>query len=254
MSGDEYIAGLIASRVVPTGVGSGVASALGEVIPSLKLWANQYLNYSGPSGSLAKGTAVAGGTDVDVFISIKNNVPEDLKEIYESLYKWADKRFWIPSRQNVSIGISWLGTKVDLVPGRIQGILTTDHSLWKNKQQTWTQTNITTHINTVRNSGRVNEIRALKVWRQCHNLDFPSFYLELTVIDALWGKPKGINLAANVSTCLEYIRDNLETACVIDPANTNNVISDDLSASEKKKIAEEAGKSRNEPYWKQVLW
>jgi hypothetical protein len=48
-----------------------------------------------------------------------------------------------------------------------------------------------------RNSGRVNEIRALKVWRQCHNLDFPSFYLELTLIDALWGKPKGVNLAAN---------------------------------------------------------
>ena len=254
MSGDQYIAGVLAGRVVPTGAGSGVASALGEVIPSLKLWANQYLNYIGPSGSLAKGTAVAGGTDVDVFISIKNNVPEDLKEIYESLYKWADKRFWIPSRQNVSIGISWLGTKVDLVPGRVQGILTTDHSLWKNKQQTWKQTNITTHINTVRNSGRVNEIRALKVWRQCHNLDFPSFYLELTVIDALWGKPKGINLAANVSTCLEYIRDNLDTACVIDPANTNNVISDDLSASEKRKIAEQAGKSRNEPYWKQVLW
>jgi hypothetical protein len=100
----------------------------------------------------------------------------------------------------------------------------------------------------------VNEIRALKIWRLCHNLDFPSFYLELTVIDALWGKPKGSNLAANVSTCLDYIRDNLETACVIDPANTNNVISDDLTAAEKKKIAGQAGKSRREPYWNQVLW
>ena len=140
-------------------------------------------------------------------------------------YKWADQRFWIPSRQNVSIGISWLGTKVDLVPGRVQGILTTDHSLWKNKQQTWTQTNITTHINTVRNLRPRERDTRLKGWRQCHDLDFPSFYLELTVIDALWGKPKGVNLAANVSTCLEYIRDNLETACVIDPANTNNVIS-----------------------------
>ncbi len=254
MRGDEYIAGVLANSVVQTGAGSAVVSALSEVIPSLKLWANQYLNSIGASGSFAKGTAVAGGTDVDVFISIKNNVPEDLEEIYESLYKWADKRSWIPRRQNVSIGISWLGTKVDLVPGRVQGILTTNHSLWKNKQHTWTQTNITTHINAVRTSGRVNEIRALKRWRQCHGLDFPSFYLELTVIDALWGKPKGVNLAAHVSTCLEYIRDNLETARVIDPANTNNVISDDLTAAEKRTIAGQAGKSRNEPYWNQVLW
>lgn len=36
--------------------------------------------------------------------------------------------------------------------------------------------------------------------------------------------------------------------------NTNNVISDDLTAAEKKKIAQQAGQSRNEPYWKQVLW
>src|SRR5205823_1399197 len=118
----------------------------------------------------------------------------------------------------------------------------------------WTQTNVATHISTVVSSGRVNEIRALKVWRKCHNLDFPSFYLELTVIDALWGKTKGTNLARNVSTCLEYIRDNLEAACVIDPANTANIISDDLTASEKKKIAQAAAKSRDEPYWEQVLW
>lgn len=254
MSGDQYIAGVLAKYVVPSGPGSGVMTALVEVIPSLKLWANRYLNTVGPSGSFAKGTTVAGATDVDVFISIKNNVPENLQQIYESLYRWAQNHFWIPRRQNVSIGISWLGTKVDLVPGRAGGILTTDHSLCKHKQKTWKQTNITTHISTVRNSGRVNEIRALKIWRQRHNLDFPSFYLELTVIDALWGKKKGVNLAANVSTCLEYIRDNLETACVIDPANTNNVISDDLTAAEKKRIAEQARESRHEPYWEQVLW
>lgn len=47
---------------------------------------------------------------------------------------------------------------------------------------------------------------------------------------------------------------DLETACVIDPANTANVISDDLTAAEKKKIAQAAGKSLEEPYWEQVLW
>jgi hypothetical protein len=66
--------------------------------------------------------------------------------------------------------------------------------------------------------------------------------------DALWGKTKGTNLAANVSTCFDYIRDNLETGYVIDPANTANIISEDLTAAEKKKVAQAAEASRKEPY------
>jgi len=50
---------------------------------------------------------------------------------------------------------------VDLVPGKKQANLKTDHSLRRNKQQTWMQTNVATHTAMVRNSGRLNEIRAL---------------------------------------------------------------------------------------------
>jgi hypothetical protein len=63
----------------------------------------------------------------------------------------------------------------------------------------------------------------------------------------------GIHRLGECDRC-PLIRDNLEASCVIDPANTNNVISDDLTAPEKKKIADQAANSRNEPYWEQVLW
>jgi hypothetical protein len=253
LTGDQYIGGLLVKYLVPRGPGSPAVNALGVVVPSLRTWANKYISSIGPSGSFAKGTGVLGTTDLDVFIGITNTATENLQELYESLYAWAANQFWIPQRQNVSIGITWLGTKVDLVPGKRQANLTTDHSLWKNKQQTWRQTNVAKHIATVVNSGRVSEIRAMKIWRKCHNLDFPSFYLELTVINALWGRKNG-DLAANVSACFDYVRDNLETACVIDPANSANIISDDLTAADKKKIAHAAGASRKEPYWEQVLW
>jgi hypothetical protein len=254
VTGDQYVGQLLANYAVPRGQGSPSLNALGVVVPSLRTWANKYLGTIGPSGSFAKGTGVLGTTDLDVFVGITNNAPENLQEIYESLHNWSAKQLWFPQRQNVSIGITWLGAKVDIVPGKRQANLSTDYSLWKNKQKTWRQTNVATHISTVVNSGRVNEIRALKIWRKCHNLDFPSFYLELTVMDALWRKTKGLNLAANVSTCLEYIRENLETSCVIDSANTANVISDDLTAAEKKKIANAAGESREKKYWAEVLW
>ena len=77
-------------------------SALGEVIPSLKLWANQYLNFIGPSGSLAKGTAVAGRTDVDVFISIKN-----ASHLFRILPP-TDRRSTIPSRsRSLHLEVAW---------------------------------------------------------------------------------------------------------------------------------------------------
>ena len=40
------------------------------------------------SGSYAKGTAIAGGTDIDILISLKSSAPT-LKEIYNSLAQWA---------------------------------------------------------------------------------------------------------------------------------------------------------------------
>jgi len=76
--------------------------ALVQVVPPLRIWANKYLDHIGPSGSFAKGTGVAGTTDIDVFISIKNNSPESLQEIYESLYALAQKHVWFPRKQNVS--------------------------------------------------------------------------------------------------------------------------------------------------------
>jgi hypothetical protein len=75
----------------------------------------------------------------------------------------------------------------------------------------------------------------LKLWRRQKGLDFPSFYLELTTIDALTGT--GLStLAERVMQTFLYLRDSFPNARVIDPANTNNIISDDLTAAEKQAI------------------
>lgn len=247
---DQYVALTLANYVVKPGP---AMAALAGVTPSLKIWANKYLNSIGPSGSFAKGTAVAGTTDIDVFISIKNNVPESLEQIYESLFQHCQKQLWFPRKQNVSIGISYGGASVDLVPGRQHENSQAYHSLYRNKSGSWTQTNTALHIAKVRGSGRIQEIRAIKIWRKCHGLDFPSFYLELTVIEALSGKKVG-NLASNVWTVLEYLRDSFESTCVMDPSNTNNWVDEDLSAVEKKKIANTAADSLQKRNWNEVIW
>lgn len=100
----------------------------------------------------------------------------------------------------------------------------------------------------------MQEIRAIKIWRNCHQLDFPSFYLELTTIEALRGRQQGTQLAQNVFDTLGCIADNLVNARVVDPANTGNIISDDLTQAEKQTIASKAKESHGKGTWGEILW
>ena len=93
--------------------------------------------------------------------------------------------------------------------------------------------------------------RILKLWRDQKHLDFPSFYLELTTINALSGA-RG-TLSQNVWATLEYLRDKFSNARVVDPANTNNIISDDLSAAGKASIAAAARQAVNASDWNQIV-
>jgi hypothetical protein len=205
------------------------------------------------SGSFAKGTAICGETDVDFFLSLASNTPGTLKDLYTSLFQFVKQQGWNPRAQNVSVGVTNNGVKIDLVPGRKQAGSTTDHSLYRRKADTWTQTNVAEHIRVVTRSNRIDDICAVKIWRQFHGLDFPSIYLELTVLNALSGR--GTNQpAANFLTCMHYLADNLMTARVVDPANSNNIISSDLTDAEKRKIAGQARRAVAEQLWNRILW
>lgn len=71
---------------------------------------------------------------------------------------------------------------MDLVPAVHLGSNIEDHWLYVNKSnRERTKTNVDTHIDTVRSSGRINEIILTKIWQKNHNLDFPAFYLEIYI-------------------------------------------------------------------------
>jgi hypothetical protein len=60
-------------------------------------------------------------------------------------------------------------------------------------------------------------------------------------------------LGDNVLTVLCYISTRFEQAVVRDPANFDNVVSNDLSAGEKKAIAKAARDALYDE-WKKILW
>lgn len=250
MNADEYLHGLLQKYIVNV---AGAKAAGNTIYPVLEKWGNQYLKNAGFSGSLAKGTGISASTDADIFLSLTSTTPGTLSDMYSSLYNAVTAAGYTARKQDVSIGVTVNGYSIDLVPGRRQSQYGNDHSLYRNRKGTWTQTNVDTHISFVKGSSRVDEIRILKLWRLRHGLSISSFYLELAVIDSLQYARVG-NTAANVWRALEHLRDNIETARYVDPANTNNIVSDDCTRAEKAAIAAKASESLGKRTWEEIVW
>lgn len=253
MSADAYLQQILNREAIDTGLFSPVRSVQTTLEPTLRQWANRFLIGVSPSGSFAKGTANRSGTDIDLFISLSTQTGETLKEIYESLFKCMADIGYTPKRQNVSINVRVGAYDVDLVPGKHQGFPGTDHSLYRRRADSWTKTNIATHINHVVAAGWQLETRVVKLWRDQKRLDFPSFYLELAAIRAL-GYPlyKGA-LADNVWKVFQFLASNFSGARIQDPANTNNVISDDLTAAERGTIKAAAARALQAKTWNEIV-
>jgi hypothetical protein len=251
MTADEYLRIILAREAVDTSETSPVRGVQVTLHPLLSEWAGTALRSVHPSGSFAKGTANHSGTDIDLFISLSNTVTGTLKEIYTKLFNKLKEKGYSPKQQNVSLNIRVNGYDVDLVPAKHQGGNGEDHSLYRRRADTWTKTNVQTHITKVHAGNRPSESRIIKLWRDQKELDFPSFYLELVVIAALSGK--GRELSHNVLSVFEYLQNTFPNARFVDPANSNNIISDELSAADKAKIQTEARKALAASNWNQIV-
>jgi hypothetical protein len=250
---DAYLRRILQREAVDTSDTSPLRRVEATLWPIIRAWANGHLLSVAPSGSFSKGTANASGTDIDLFISVSSDAVEGLREIYNTLDCALQSAGYRTRRQNVSINVMVGGQSVDMVPAKRQNFLVEDHSLYRRKVDSWTKTNVAAHALVVANSGRTQEIRVLKLWRDQHGLDFPSFYLELTVLRALgYFSPYG-NLAANVSKVFEFLRDDFLTARIVDPANSNNIISEDLTVAEKLTVRAAAARARATRYWSHIV-
>jgi hypothetical protein len=141
---------------------------------------------------------------------------------------------------------------VDVIPACRDGE-SSGNLLFNKRSGRDVHTDIARHVHLVGNSGRQQEICALKIWRERMSLDFPSLYLEATVLQALGSERFGQE-ADNTLAVLRYLSQRFEQAVVRDPANADNVLSNDLSAGDKKAIATAAREALYDENWKKVLW
>lgn len=269
MGADEYLNNIVSKYDKNHNYNSYEVSAFNELGNLIRNWFNSSLySFWGPSmeiqqsGSRAKGTAIKGSSDMDMFLSITDRQNEDtLKNYYDEIYEFLKGRGYKVRKQNVSIGVNFKGYDIDVVPAKKTNKSTysrdwqsyNDHWLWSNKKQVRTLTNIQRHIDLVRNSGLTKEIMLTKIWRNNHNLDFPSIYIEIIVREALQNS-SSYSLSDNFLKVLRYIRDNIIDKKVVDPSNSQNIISESLTYSEKVAISKAASDSLNKQYWSSIVW
>lgn len=244
---DEHLRAVLARHRVDTSLFSPARGVQPLIEPVVRKWGGPYIVDIRTSGSFAKGTAVRSGTDIDIFVSLTSTLTDTLQQISDTLFNAFAQAGYAPRRQNVSIGLTVNGWKVDVTPGRRQDQHGNYHSLWSTKTGSWLQTNISEHIRIISNSGRLDEIRLVKIWRNRFGIDWQSFYLELFVLDALRGTRVG-NVQENVVTVFRAITTSLATKRLIDPANTNNVVSNVLAPPAKAVVINGAQSALESPW------
>jgi hypothetical protein len=252
ITSEQYVASIVDKyRVIP-GTSSASHQAADEVIPLLKQWAQQHLQGITLSGAYAKNTAITLSSHVDILILLNPIPGMEVKKIFWSLFEFMTDRDVRAHTRDVSVRVARQGLEVDVIPA------CRDHegstlSLFNKRTGATVHTDVGQHIHLIANSGRQQEICALKIWRERNSLDFPSMYLELTVLHALETERFG-QLAENVFTVLRHLSSRFEQAVVRDPANADNILSNDLTAGDKKAIAKVARKAFCDENWKKIIW
>lgn len=249
---DQYAAAIVEKhRVVPDN-GSASHHTADEIIPLLKQWGKRYLLGITLSGAYAKNTAVALSSHVDVLIALSPVPNMEIGKVFWNLFEFLSDQGLRPHTKTVSMQVENNGSRIDLIPAyRDKG--SSGNLLFNKKVEAPVATDVAHHVHLIANSGRQQEICALKIWRERQSLDFPSMYLELIVLRALAGERFG-QLADNVLTVLRFLGSRFEEAMVLDPANGKNILSDDLSSSAKQAIAKAARNALYEENWKKIVW
>lgn len=249
---EQYVASIVEKyRVIPD-LESASHSAADEVLPLLKQWGKEYLLGLTLSGAYAKNTAISLSSDVDVLIALSPIPGMEMKNIFWSLFEHLSDHDLNPHTRDVSIRVRAGEFNVDLIPA-CRDHEASGNALFNKRSGHTVQTDVARHVHLVANSGRQQEICAFKIWRERMSLDFPSLYLEFTVLRAL-GPERFGQLADNMLAVLRHLANRFEQAVIPDPANPDNLLSNDLSEAGKKAIASAARDALYDENWKKILW
>ncbi len=200
-------------------------------------------------GSKAKRTMIKEAYDLDVvcyFLHEDDGAGQTLEEIFGAVRQALSKEYAVLAKASALRlqSMSYEDFHVDVVPGRFVDDSKTDaylHRTTGEKQRL--KTNLQTHIDHVRDSGIVEAIRLLKLWRVRNGLRIKHFALELVAIELLASK-NNEPLESQLEHAWTEMRDNIEGVTIADPANpTGNDLSEIFDEGIKQELSSAGGRT-----------
>lgn len=194
------------------------------------------------AGSHEKGTMIRDNYDLDIVCYFPSSDSRTLKQIREEVSTHLGKNYVIEPKASAERIIDLKGTSaphgyhIDVVPGRvIEGTKDVFIHLADGEKERL-KTNLKTHIDYIVNSGCVPVIRLVKIWANRNDVHLKTFILELFVIEALSGSTNKDNLQESFLKVMDTFKDKFDKIQLVDPANTNNIVSQTIDASYKMSV------------------
>lgn len=191
-------------------------------------------------GSKAKGTMILESFDLDItcyFPHSDDEAGETLEQIYSKSREALETDYYVEQKASAirlkdrtpeTFAVDF---HIDVVPGRFIDDSKTDVFLHRTTgDKTRLKTNLQVHIDHIKDSGLVDAIRLLKLWKVRNGLLIKTFVLELLAVKLL-AKRKSSGLSTQLEHIWTECRDNAANLAVEDPANSNNDLKDLLDES-----------------------
>jgi uncharacterized protein YnzC (UPF0291/DUF896 family) len=206
------------------------------------------------AGSYGKKTMIADSFDLDLVAYWPSECPYTLKDIFEAVGAALQQKWKSASPKTVAWTISFQGGfHIDVVPGRALDKAYKEANLYRSDKDCPMKTSIKVHIDTVRDSGRRDAIRLMKLWKTRNGVPWKkSLALELMTIEALKGTST-TDLEQQLLKVFAHVRDTIERVRIVDPANSNNVVSEELSKSDRQAIKAAAIAAIAARMWSEVF-
>lgn len=209
-----------------------------------KKFGNFLSEYPTLSGSTQKGTATK-SSDIDIHVKFNKEAGTlyEIRDLIEDFFdeSYNDNKLLKIRSQEWSVGLFFKikneDKRIDIVPMREIENGNGDTFLYSKNKQTIKKTNAYKHDQVFRFTEKQKKIIILlKGWKKENDIKISSTYLELLVLRAFneIHFPRGID--NTLLSMIDYIGTNITYLRLFDPANTNNVISDSLTYSEKEAI------------------
>lgn len=206
------------------------------------------------AGSYAKGTMIQASYDLDIVLYWAH----DFRYNPQNLYIEVGGILQSIGRQPISKRVGWEipfpgDFHIDVIPGK-KILNRPDYAyLFNSELENRFRTNVKKQVNYVRRSGRQEVIKLLKLWKKRKNVPIKTFILENLIIEGCRGMERSF-IEPQLIRALEYISNNILAKQVVDVANSNNIVSKNLSIELKHRIKNLADSALDATYWREVYF